>query len=81
VVSTEVTAFAGTLRVIVPAGAALDVRARARAGRVTVFGARHDGAGVDRHLVTAGSGLGPLVRLDVRAGYGTVTVERAPSRR
>ncbi|HEX2046479.1 MAG TPA: LiaF domain-containing protein, partial [Acidimicrobiales bacterium] len=68
---------AGSLLVVVPRDAALDVDARVGAGDLRLLGRHSDGFAVDRTVVESGrDGAGRIV-LRARAGIGEVEVRRA----
>ena len=69
---------AGRIVVVVPAGAEVDVRARASAGRVQLTGTDRNGTGLDEHALLEPSSGAPTgrVSLDLRVGYGDVEVDR-----
>lgn len=65
----------GELDVDVPSSVRVDVRARAGAGAVEVFGQTDNGVHSDAHEVFPSTGHGTL-RLDLRVGAGHVVVRR-----
>jgi phage shock protein PspC (stress-responsive transcriptional regulator) len=76
-VTVVASVAAGNLRVVVPAGVAVDLDAHAGAGNLRLFGHEADGLDVERQASEPGrDGAGRLV-LRVRAGFGQVEVERA----
>jgi len=71
----KATVGIGDLKVIVPADATVDVRARAQAGDVRVLDEHDSGTHVDSHVVDR-TGSGRVLVLDARVGLGKVEVER-----
>jgi phage shock protein PspC (stress-responsive transcriptional regulator) len=73
----------GDLAVIIPQGAAVQVRERAAIGGTDVTGDREGGVSVDRTSIVAGdagpSGSRPPLHLDLQVGIGTVEVRRVGS--
>lgn len=65
----------GTLHVIAPPNATLDVDAHAQAGDVVVLGRKDDGTHVRTRIVDR-TGSGRVLVLDLDAGLGKVEVER-----
>jgi phage shock protein C len=64
----------GVLRIVVPEGIALRVRATARLGELDVLGERVDGAGVEIGLDQTGE---RVLVLDAHVGLGGLRIERA----
>ena len=71
----KATVGIGTLRVIVPANASVDVRGRAQAGNVRLFDERNNGTHVSSHVLDR-TGSGRVLVLDARTGIGGVQVQR-----
>ncbi len=67
----------GDLLVKVPEHAALEVRARADGGQVTVLGRTDEGTRPDEHAVVRGStSSAPTLELDAEVGFGHLAVRR-----
>lgn len=64
----------GTLRIVVPGGVALRVRATARLGEIDLLGDRVDGAGVELGLDQTGE---RVLVLDAHVGLGGLQIRRA----
>ena len=77
IIHTEVTVGAGSIRVVVPPSARVDIRASTGAGRVTVFGYTERGVNATRYVGTLDSGFGPELHINLRVGAGDVEVIRA----
>jgi phage shock protein PspC (stress-responsive transcriptional regulator) len=82
--AVEASVATGRLLVVIPDEATAEVRGRAGAGLVDVFGSRKDlwGVQVDTSVTAAPTeapkaGAAPTVRLDAHVGYGLVEVRRA----
>lgn len=71
----KTTVGIGDLRVIVPANASVDVKGRAQAGSLRLFGERDRGTHVSSHVVDR-TGSGRVLVLDARVGIGDLRVER-----
>jgi predicted membrane protein len=81
--AVDVDLGAGDLTVIVPAGLAVTVDARAGAGEIVLFGQREDGLSVERHDSHQGDGQaggaahhGGELDLDLEVGAGRIEVRR-----
>lgn len=68
---------AGSLRVVVPEGAAVEVDAHVGAGDLDVLGRLSEGIGVERRVVETGREGGGGIVLRAKAGLGMVEVRRA----
>jgi len=67
----------GDLLVRVPDDAALEIRAHADGGQVTVLGKTDEGTRPDEHAVVRGStSAAPVLQLDAEVGYGHLEVRR-----
>ena len=67
----------GDLLVRVPAGAALEIRAQADGGQVTVLGETDEGTRPDEHAVVRGStSAAPTLELNAEVGFGHLAVRR-----
>ena len=67
----------GDLLVKVPEHAALEIRARADGGQVTVLGRTDEGTRPDAHAVVRGStSAAPTLELDAEVGFGHLAVRR-----
>jgi predicted membrane protein len=67
----------GDLLVRVPDDAALEIRAHADGGQVTVLGRTDEGTRPDEHAVVRGStSAAPTLELDVEVGFGHLAVRR-----
>lgn len=71
----KATVGIGSLRVVVPADATVDVEGRVQAGLVRLLGETDDGTHVHSHIVDR-TGSGRVLVLDVRTGLGRVEVSR-----
>jgi phage shock protein PspC (stress-responsive transcriptional regulator) len=71
----KTTVGIGDLKVIVPANASVDVKGRAQAGAIRLFGEHDRGTHVSSHVVDR-TGSGRLLVLDARVGLGDLRVER-----
>jgi phage shock protein PspC (stress-responsive transcriptional regulator) len=71
----KATVGIGHLKVIVPANASVDLKARVQAGEMELLGEKDDGTHVHAHVVDR-TGSGRVLVLDARAGLGQVEVQR-----
>ena len=71
----KATVGIGTLRVVVPADATVDVEGRVQAGVVRLLGETDDGTRVHSHIVDR-TGSGRVLVLNLRTGFGRVEVSR-----
>ncbi len=67
----------GQLVVVVPAGAAIDVRGEVGIGNLELLGRQRGGVSVDLDMQAAGAPGAPLLEFDLAVGIGDVTVTRA----
>jgi phage shock protein PspC (stress-responsive transcriptional regulator) len=65
----------GDLKVIVPANASVEVKGRAQAGALRLFGEHDRGTHVSSHVLDR-TGSGRVLVLDARVGIGNLLVER-----
>ena len=67
----------GDLLVRVPEHAALEIRAHADGGQVTVLGKTDEGTRPDEHVAVRGStSAAPTLELDAQVGFGHLVVRR-----
>ena len=76
-VTVVASVAAGSLRVVVPRDAAVDVDAHVGAGDLELLGRHSDGFDVDRTVIESGRDGGGRIVLRARAGLGEVEVRRA----
>lgn len=76
-IALDASVGVGSLVVVVPNDARVEVDARVEGGRLSLFGREHAGTGLADRVEEPGRGAGVSLVLTVEAGIGWVRVERA----